>query len=217
MKIVKYSVNGCWRKIRFEYKNKNALARIIKRKKIKYILKTYNSSDEILPLKWDKEVLRRESDYNSSYDNLKNYIVIDTIIKGGLELCDILHYDIDNLYLIHVKYGFKSEMRELTNQITISARKLRETLSSKDKTILTKIYNSLISKGSNIDNLTLTAFKELFNKKITYVLAFTSHLKEDLTVIDKFNSNIARYSLIQCSGEMRAYYYDMQTFQIMRK
>ena len=108
-------------------------------------------------------------------------------------------------------------MRELTNQITISARKLRETLSSKDKTILTKIYNSLISKGSNIDNLTLTAFKELFNKKITYVLAFTSHLKEDLTVIDKFNSNIARYSLIQCSGEMRAYYYDMQTFQIMRK
>ena len=111
-------------------------------------------------------------------------------------------------------------MRELTNQITISARRLRETLGSKDKTILTKIYNSLINKGKNIDNLTLSEFKELFNKKITYVLAFTSHLKDDLSVIDnidKFDSNIARYSLIQCSGEMRAYYYDMLTFQIMRK
>ena len=109
-------------------------------------------------------------------------------------------------------------MRELTNQITISAMRLRETLGSKNKTILTKIYNSLIGKGSNIDNLTLTEFKELFNKKIAYVLAFTLHLKEDLTVIDnkdKFNSNIARYSLIKCSGEMRAYYYDIQTFLIM--
>lgn len=185
-----------------------------------HILKTYNVSNGILPLKWDKKVLKRESDYNSSYDNLKNYIVIDTIIKDGLELCDILHYDNQNLYLIHVKYGFKSEMRELTNQITISARRLRETLGSKDKTMLTKIYNSLVNKGKSIDNLTLSEFKELFNQKITYVLAFTSHLKDDLSVIDnidKFDSNIARYSLIQCSGEMRAYYYDMQTFQIMRK
>lgn len=184
-----------------------------------HILKTYNASNTILPLKWDKKILRRESDYNSSYNSLKNYIVIDTIIKDGLELCDILNYDNENLYLIHVKYGFKSEMRELTNQITISARRLRETLGSEEKTILTKIYNSLTSKGNNIDNLTLSEFKELFKKKITYVLAFTSHLKEDLSVIeniDKFDSNIARYSLIQCSGEMRAYYYDMQTFQIMR-
>jgi len=185
-----------------------------------HVLKTYNASNNILPIKWDKKVLKREKDYNSMYDNLQNYIVIDTIIKDGLELCDILHYDEQNLYLIHVKYGFKSEMRELTNQITISARRLRETLGSQDKTILTKIYTSLINKGSNIDNFTLSEFKELFNKKITYVLAFTSHLKDDLEVvnnIDKFNSNIARYSLIQCSGEMRAYYYDMQTFQIMRK
>jgi hypothetical protein len=185
-----------------------------------HILKTYNASNEILPLKWDKKILKRESDYNSSYNSIKNYIVIDTIIKDGLELCDILHYDNENLYLIHVKYGFKSEMRELTNQITISARRLRETLGSKDKAILTKIYESLINKGKNIDNLSLSEFKDLFNKKITYVLAFTSHLKEDLSVldnVDKFKSNIARYSLIQCSGEMRAYYYDMQTFQIRRK
>ena len=185
-----------------------------------HILKRYNASSKILTEKWDKTTLKKEKDYNYLYNRLNKYIVIDTIIKDGLELCDILHYDNQNLYLIHVKYGFKSEMRELTNQITISARRLRETLGSIDKTILTKIYNNLIDKGNDIDNLSLSEFKDLFNKKITYVLAFTSHLKDDLKVvdnIDKFNSNIARYSLIQCSGEMRAYYYDLQTFQIMRK
>jgi hypothetical protein len=184
-----------------------------------HILKTYKASDKILPLKWDKSILRKEKDYNSQYNSLKNYIVIDTIIEDGLELCDILHYDNANLYLIHVKYGFKSEMRELTNQITISARRLRETLGTEKKSILTKIYNRLILGNLDVDNLSLEDFILLFNRKITYVLAFTSHLSQDLKVesnIESFNSNIARYSLIQCSGEMRAYYYDMLTFQIMR-
>ena len=57
-------------------------------------------------------------------------------LADGLELCDIMYYDDNNLYLIHVKYGFQSKIRELTNQITISARRLRETLGTKDKLIL---------------------------------------------------------------------------------
>ncbi|MBS9767057.1 MAG: TIGR04141 family sporadically distributed protein [Flavobacteriaceae bacterium] len=189
-------------------------------KNTKHILKTYNTSDKILPLKWDKKKLRKEKDYNLQYNKLNNYIVIDTIITDGLELCDVLHYDKNNLYLIHIKYGFKSEIRELTNQITISARRLKETLGTKDKLFLTKIYNNLVDKGYDVDNLSLEDFKKLFEKKIIYIMAFTSHLSKDLKVVDnieKFTSNIARYSLIQCSGEMRAYYYDMQTFQIMRE
>ena len=35
--------------------------------------------------------------------------------------------------------------------------------------------------------------------------------------IEKYTSNIARYSLIHCSSEMRAYYYDLLNFQIPRK
>jgi len=51
-------------------------------------------------------------------------------------------------------------------------------------------------------------------------MAFTSHLKTDYLVqknISKFSSNIARFELIQCSSEMRAYYYDMLTYQIRRE
>ena len=186
----------------------------------RHILKTYKAPENLLPEKWDKSILKKESEYNLLYNERNGYIVIDTIIADGLELCDVLHYDNENLYLIHIKFGFGSKMRELANQITISSRRLRETLGTKEKNLLEKIYFQLIEKEYNIDNLTLEEFKDLFNKKIYFVLAFTSHLKEDLKVednIDKFDSNIARFSLIQCSGEMRANYYDMLTYQIGRK
>ena len=184
-----------------------------------HVLNSYPAPAEILDIPWDKEMTRTEGAYNLKYNHRDNYIVLDTIIVDGIELCDILHYNNEELYLIHVKYGFQSKMRELTNQVTISARRLRETLGSKDKKLLEKIYRQLIEKGYNIDNMTLEEFKELFTKRIKYVIAFTSHLKNDLEVknnIERFTSNIARYSLIQCSGEMRASYYDLLTHQISR-
>ncbi len=185
----------------------------------KHVLKTYKASSKILTEPWDKSLIKDEGDYNFLYDSKSKYIVIDTIIADGLELCDILHYDDNNLYLIHVKYGFQSKIRELTNQITISARRLRQTLGTKNKPLLEKIYNRLVEKKHNIDDLSLEEFKSLFNKKISYIFAFSSHLTSDLIVednIEKYTSNIARYSLIQCSSEMRAYYYDLLNFQIIR-
>lgn len=186
----------------------------------KHILKTYPAPQNLLPIIWDKKILKTEKKYNLEYKKIPNCIVIDTIIADGLELCDIMKYDKKNLYLIHVKYGFSSNMRELTNQVTISARRLKEVLATEDKTTLEVIYNKLIKKKSRIINMSLEDFKDLFDKKITFVLAFTSHLTKDLLVednIDKFTSNIARFSLIQCSSDMRANYYDLLTYQIRRE
>ena len=185
-----------------------------------HVLKTYKASENILVNLWDKSKIKTEKIYNESYVNVPNYIVVDTIITDGVELCDLLHYDDSNLYLIHVKYGFTAKVRELTNQITISARRLREILSSQDSDFLEKMYNKISAKRGNVNNLTVDEFKNLFERKISYVFAFTSHLKEDLIVeenIEKFDSNIARFSLIQCSSEMRANYFDMLNYQIKRK
>ena len=185
-----------------------------------HILKTYATPSNVLSLNWNKNVIKTEKTYNLQYNEIPNYIVIDTIIADGLELCDILKYDDENLYLIHVKYGFSSNMRELTNQVVISAKRLKESLGTEEKTILDKVYSSLVAKQHNIDNLSLQEFKNLFNRKISYVLAFTSHLKEDLKVesnLDKFTSNIARFSLIQCSSDMRTNYYNLLTYQIERE
>jgi len=186
----------------------------------KHVLKTYKAPSSILNEPWDKSTVKTEGEYNFKYNSKPNYIVIDTIIADGLELCDIMYYDDNNLYLIHIKYGFQSKIRELTNQITISARRLRETLGTKEKPLLEKIYNRLIEKEYDIDELTLEEFKALFDKKISFIFGFASHLSSDLIVenhIDKYTSNIAKYSLIQCSSEMRAYYYDLLNYQIPRK
>lgn len=184
-----------------------------------HVLNSYPAPDEILDIPWDKSIIRTEGAYNFEYDEKDNYIVLDTLIADNLELCDLMYYNEDELYLIHVKYGFQSKMRELTNQVLISARRLRETKGTKEKQLLVDIYNQLLEKGYNINGIDLDQFKNLFEKRIKYVIAFTSHLKKDLVVknnIEKFTSNIARYSLIQCSGEMRANYYDLLTYQIPR-
>jgi uncharacterized protein (TIGR04141 family) len=184
-----------------------------------HVLKTYQAPGNILFHKWDKSNIKTEKEYNESYNDIPNYIVIDTIIIDGIELCDLLYFDDSNLYLIHVKFGFSSKVRELTNQITISARRLREVLASQDSDFMEKLFNKIRSKKRTTSNLNLDEFKKLFEKKISYIFAYTSHLGEDLIIqdnIEKFDSNIARFSLVQCSSEMRANYYDMLNFQIMR-
>lgn len=185
-----------------------------------HVLKTHKAPKEVLVKQWDKSIMRTEKEYNESYINEPNYIVLDTIIVDGVELCDLIYYDDSNLYLIHVKYGFTARVRELTNQITISARRLKEILSAQDSDFLDEMYNKIAAKRGAVNNFTLGEFKNLFERKITYIFAFTSHLKEDLIVeenIEKFDSNIARFSLIQCSSEMRANYYDMLNYQIRRE
>lgn len=186
----------------------------------KHILKTYKASNKILPIDWDKTSYPKEGQYNMLYNELNGYIVVDTIIKEGFELCDIIYFDENNIFLIHVKYGFESRMRELANQITISAKRLKELLGTKDRLILGDIYDQVILKNRNVNGLSKEGFKALFDKKITYILAFSSHLRSNLLVeehIEHYTSNIARFSLVQCSSEMRAYYYDMLIYQIPKK
>jgi len=82
------------------------------------------------------------------------------------------------------------------------------------------IYLKLIEKGHNINGLSVEEFKKLFDKKKTFIMAFTSHLQQDLSIeqnIEDFGSNIARFSLIQCSSDMRANYYDLLNYQIERE
>ena len=184
----------------------------------KRVLKAFPLPKGILHIPWDKSVTAREGDYNLKYNLLPGYIVSDTVIVDGVEICDIIHYDNDNVYLIHVKKGFDARIRELTNQILISARRLSETKSSGDYTFLEKTYDQIRELGRDLDGLDKDQFVTLFSKNIIYVLAMNSQLKEDLKIednIEKYTSNIARFSLITCSTDVRGYY-EMLTYQIPR-
>lgn len=182
------------------------------------ILKNYSIPKNILSKRWDKNLIRKESDYNLLYNDIPNYLVFDTITINGIELCDVLYYDETNLYLIHVKYGFDSSIRELYNQVILSARRLQESLSSKEKEYL-KINFKSIQKKNNTKNITQSEFIKLFEKKINYVMAFTSDNKNEIIIennVGKVKSSIAKFSIIQSSSEMRGEYYDLYFKQIFR-
>lgn len=182
------------------------------------VLKNYTLPKNILFKNWDKTVTRKESQYNLLYNDIPNYLVFDTITINGIELCDILFYDETNLYLIHVKYGFDSSIRELYNQVILSARRLQESISSKEKEYL-KINFKSIEKKNNIKNITQSEFIKLFSKKINYVMAFTSDNVKEIVIennIEKIKSSIAKFSIIQSSSEMRGEYYDLFFTQIRR-
>ena len=185
----------------------------------KRVLKNYKTPINLLPKTWDKNTLRKESEYNLLYKDEPNYFVFDTITIDGIELCDILFYDESNIYLIHVKYGFDSSIRELYNQVILSARRLQESLSSDEKTYLKTNFKSLMNKENTEQNLSEEDFISLFTKKINYVMAFSSKHTTELNIendVDRIKSSIAKFSVIQASSEMRAEYYDLFFHQIKR-
>lgn len=188
------------------------------------ILKSSKLASGIVNIPWDycsnSKNYIREGKYNMLYDQKNDYIVIDTIISDGVELCDILKIVADEIFLIHVKHSFTAKVRELTNQILISARRLNEAISSKNKGFFDEIYDKLIIKGRSTNGLDKDEFYSMFiTKTPVYVLATASHLTEDYGIIDniqRYDSNIARFSLTTCAAEMRSNYYDFKTVQIKR-
>lgn len=204
------------------YKLKDTFLLTLEKQSI-LILKNTQLSSGIINKQWDYNKLTKSYINEGKYNNLYNqdgYIVIDTIISDGIELCDILYISNDEIYLIHVKHGFTAKVRELTNQILISARRLNEAITSDNRLFFDNIYDKLIQKKRKTNGLDKDGFYNLFKTKTpVYVLATASHLTEDFSIIDnitKYDSNIARFSLTTCAAEMRTNYYDFKTVQIER-
>ncbi|KLT63927.1 DUF6119 family protein [Pedobacter sp. BMA] len=177
-----------------------------------------NVLNEPWPKKEDSILMLDENEYNMKYDLQSGYIVGDELITDGVEVFDILHYTAKEFYLIHVKHGFTARVRELTNQILISARRVSEAKSSGNKRFFGKLYDQLQAAGRSVDGLTKTEFVDLFLKREPiYVFATCSQLDHDLPIednINRYRSNIARFSLVTCSSEVRNSYFEMLTYQI---
>jgi hypothetical protein len=157
---------------------------------------------DILPLIWEDAKNVDEDKYNLKYLNHENYIVLDKVLGQNIELCDILYFEKEEIYLIHVKKGFNAKMRDLTNQIKISSQRLWTDKS--DKLFLKEVYRSYQSSSNFSSNkITEKDFLNLFSRKINYVLAFTSTLKDYTPIFDNLRnvkSNIAKFSIIQSLG-----------------
>lgn len=173
-------------------------------------------SDEVLILPWESSV-RDEGDYNLTYSNQIGFLVLDKMLGDNIELCDLLYENESTLYLIHVKKGFDAKIRDLSNQITISANRLWADVKSGTFEFLSKVvqtYNNSVSEDQRID---VETFKLKFRKEIVYVLAFNSQLTDNRNIRDNIphiRSNIGKFSLIQCVRDMQSNNYPIRIVEI---
>jgi hypothetical protein len=199
--------NKCWRFINNNYVN------WILHKKWEVIEKTN--------WKWKKYKTFIENQFNSSFFWENNFIVLDKVIVNEIEICDILKYDSDNLYLIHVKKWFDQNIRDLTNQIFISSSRILHDKAN-GFSLIWDLYDEIISKKTSTDTyfksvwnqideskFPKSEFIKLFNKNIIYVLAFMDEWNRDIKAcciedtsswiskfkISEYSSNIAKFSL----------------------
>lgn len=184
---------------------------------------------------WDTTIIKHKFDlkkdediFNQLYLNQPGALVLDTITPENIECCDILLYDQDNITFVHVKKGFSNTMRDLTAQVSIAAKRIRETILSdfkyftkveaRAKTPVRKdVLRNLIAAQKFPPKGIVHLFKQTPRPRMTFCLAFvdTATTKRSLfTEIEKFSSNIAKYSLIELSQDLRLMGFDFKVVQI---
>tara|TARA_R110000868_G_scaffold159618_4_gene388587 strand:- start:300 stop:2051 length:1752 start_codon:yes stop_codon:yes gene_type:complete len=171
--------------------------------------------------------LKDENAYNRQYLGEVNTIVLDKITPENIEPCDVMRWDDDNLYLYHVKSGFGNTMRDLCAQITIATNRIQQDIVA-DKTFVRKIYQALKNKiggdeyfdaaGRQTEKISEDDFTNLFDKNITYVLAVLDNAttQRDITKMELFKSNIAKFALQELSKDMRVLDANLRVAQIRR-
>ncbi len=159
----------------------------------------------------------RESVYNLLYKGETDTLVLDTITPDNIEACDILKFDSQKVYFCHVKKGFDGSMRDLTNQVFVSASRIIEDLKS-DKTYLKNLYEKLQNSEEYRDQVdSEDEFLSIFeNKKLCFVLAVkdTATNERSISCIESFSSNIAKFSLNELVNKMRNIGIEFQIAQI---
>ncbi len=176
-----------------------------------------------IPLMWGTSGSDKETENTYLHhvvNNLpNNALVMHKVIpqQYNLELCDIMFWDEENLYLIHVKPSFDGAVRVLEKQIAHSARLIGEDLrtSTSVNGPIAEYYRLAASYDgdsvylrdvaeatSEIDEDTfIRLFKQ---KRIQYVACIVDpKAKRSLEDIESFNSTIAKMSIIESYKSIR--------------
>jgi len=178
---------------------------------------------------WDYFNKVSENGFNKQFIGNENTIVLDKITPENIEPCDILKWDEDNLYLLHVKAGFGNTMRDLCSQVLIASNRILQDLNG-EKSYINKIYDELEkginssddyfkSAGEQTFTYTKDEFQELFNNKnLVFVLAIfdSASSDRDIRFSNNFRSNIAKFSLQELVKDMKALGANLKITQILR-
>lgn len=186
--------------------------------------------DKLLSDPFDLE--KREDVYSAGFIGRDGFFMLDTITADNIELCDLLHHASDALHLVHIKKGFNNSIRELANQVLLSARRLINDRKS-DYRYVEEIEAKLRSGRTSASSLKKRMaaqvlptknLAELFRSKrdheIIFCLAFVDQASMSRTLKDKleeFDSNIAKYSLIALKREIVGMGFGFKVIQLNKK
>jgi uncharacterized protein (TIGR04141 family) len=194
--------------------------------------------EEIIKECWDSTLIgkvfdvKEEGDYNLKFVGEPGWLVLDTITPENIELCDLLHYTDDHLYLVHVKQGFDNSLRDLTAQMSIAANRLHEDSRNQYlfvESVQARAVQGLKSTSGKSKLLAEQAFPagglpELFKRthvrNVCFCLAVVDTAKADRSLdgdLSAFNSNIAKYFLVQLYRAINALRFDFKVIQLKRQ
>lgn len=205
----------------------------------KFVNELNNDLQELLDQCWDETIITvpfdtkmDEGNYNASFVGQLGILVLDTITPENIELCDLLKYDAESLYLLHVKKGFNNMIRNLASQVLIAAKRVQndiksgltyikqvENVAKKGKNSNSELMKKLAAQAFPPDGL-LRLFEQKRDKDICFCLAFVDtadkprSLKDSIT---SFRSNIAKYALLELIKEIKAMGFDFRVIQLSKK
>lgn len=170
-----------------------------------------------------------ENEYNNSYLQNKGCFVFDKFTPRNIEACDILRVDNDTVYFYHVKKGFDNSMRDLCNQVMIAGKKVFEDIKSEYE-YLQELYDDVKNNNGKTSyyknakgqfgSVSKSEFIRLIrNKKVVFVLAVLDSAKNErdlVTDLEDFESNIAKFALIELSKYMNGLGANFQILQLKK-
>jgi uncharacterized protein (TIGR04141 family) len=191
-----------------------------------FVKQSQNNSllDEIFDINEDENI------FNQKFIGKSGFIVLDKITSENIELCDILKYSEDAIYLIHVKKGFNNSVRDLASQVLLSAKRVLTDIKTGCRFVesiesrLLKLSSSddAYFKRASCQTIPEGGLKSLFenkkNKQIYFCFAFvdTATSLRQIANPESFKSNIAKFSLIQLQKEINKESFSFAIVQIKK-
>lgn len=150
---------------------------------------------------WQKD--KTETEFNELFEQENNTIVIHPYKYKNIELCDLIKYDENELYMYFVKDEFKSNIRELSYQVYNTAKIIENDINSNYE-ILKNFYDAFTSIYPDKININKSEFINLFaTKNIRYVFAFRDKNNQKIYENpEQFSSNIAKFALVDLVQKM---------------
>lgn len=149
-----------------------------------------------------------EDFYNQSHVKPNHYI-FDKKISENIELCDIMYLEDNQIYFIHVKNGFNTSMRNLSNQIVLSSQRLWNDINNVDGS--TYLKSTIKNYNEKTPHKKLDSNKILKKMRngdlhINFVMAYRyeNYPNDDATgKLSKTKSNIGLFSIVQTVREIQ--------------